>query len=140
MRRNLLSYTLVSALALCAPGIAAAAAAAPPAAASAAPLKPTPLPQLVRKVEIPYESFTLDNGLRVIVHEDRKTPVVAVSVWYGVGSSDEPKGKTGFAHLFEHLMFNGSGNYDGEFFEPLEDVGATNSNGTTNVDRTNWGT
>jgi len=59
------------------------------------------------KIDIPFEKFTLDNGLRVIVHEDRKAPIVAVSVWYHVGSKDEPAGKTGFAHLFEHLMFNG---------------------------------
>lgn len=67
------------------------------------------------EVHIPYEKFVLDNGLRVIVHEDRKAPVVAVSVWYHVGSKDEPQGQTGFAHLFEHLMFNGSENYDDEF-------------------------
>jgi zinc protease len=74
----------------------------------------------------------------VIVHEDRKAPVVAVSVWYRVGSKHEPKGKTGFAHLFEHLMFNGSENAPGDFFEPLQQVGATDSNGTTSVDRTNY--
>lgn len=89
-------------------------------------------------VDIPYERFTLDNGLTVVVHEDRKAPVVAVAVWYGVGSRDEPAGKTGFAHLFEHLMFNGTEHYDGEWFEPLEEVGATGLNGTTNVDRTNY--
>ncbi|MEM7570474.1 MAG: insulinase family protein, partial [Pseudomonadota bacterium] len=89
-------------------------------------------------VEIAYDAFTLPNGLRVIVHEDRKAPIVAVSIWYHVGSKDEPKGKTGFAHLFEHLMFNGSENYDGEYFEPLEQVGATSLNGTTWFDRTNY--
>ncbi|GER05392.1 hypothetical protein JCM17846_30740 [Iodidimonas nitroreducens] len=89
-------------------------------------------------VDIPYESFTLENGLRVVVHEDRKAPVVAVSVWYHVGSKNEPVGKTGFAHLFEHLMFNGSENYDGEFFEPLQEVGVTDINGTTWLDRTNY--
>lgn len=99
---------------------------------------PVPLPELVRPIAIPFEQFTLENGLRVVVHTDRKAPVVAVSVWYGVGSGDEPAGKTGYAHLFEHLMFNGSENYDGEFFEPLDDVGATNSNGTTSFDRTNY--
>lgn len=99
---------------------------------------PAPLADLVRAVDIPHQQFTLRNGLRVIVHEDRKAPIVAVSVWYGVGAADEPAGKTGFAHLFEHLMFNGSGNYDGEFFVPLEEVGATNYNGTTNADRTNY--
>jgi len=98
------------------------------------------LPALAQTDEIAldYEKFTLDNGLRVIVHEDRKAPVVAVAVWYDVGSADEPDGRSGFAHLFEHLMFNGSENYDGEFFEPLEQVGATGLNGTTNFDRTNY--
>src|SRR3546814_16005911 len=75
--------------------------------------------------------FTLANGLRVIVHTDRKAPIVAVSVWYDVGSKEEPKGKTGFAHLFEHLMFNGSENAPGDFFKPLKEVGATDYNGTT---------
>ncbi|MEM9385340.1 MAG: pitrilysin family protein [Pseudomonadota bacterium] len=89
-------------------------------------------------IDIPYEKFVLDNGLRVIVHEDRKAPIVAVSIWYHVGSKDEPEGKSGFAHLFEHLMFNGSENYDDEFFRPLEDVGATQLNGTTYFDRTNY--
>ncbi len=89
-------------------------------------------------IALPYDQFTLENGLRVVVHEDRKAPLVAVSVWYHVGSKDEPEGKTGFAHLFEHLMFNGSENYDGEWFEPLEEVGATDLNGTTWFDRTNY--
>lgn len=89
-------------------------------------------------IEIPYEKFELDNGLTVVVHEDRKAPVVAVSVWYKVGSKDEPKGKSGFAHLFEHLMFNGTENYDDEWFKPLQEVGATGLNGTTNTDRTNY--
>ncbi len=89
-------------------------------------------------VDIPYEKFTLDNGLTVIVHEDRKAPIVAVSVWYKVGSKDEPTGKTGFAHLFEHLMFNGSENFQGEYFEPFHRVGATAMNGTTWFDRTNY--
>ena len=97
-----------------------------------------PAPGLDMEVEIPFESFTLDNGLRVVVHEDRKAPVVAVSVWYHVGSKDEPEGKTGFAHLFEHLMFNGTENYDDEFFKPFEEVGATGMNGTTWFDRTNY--
>ncbi len=89
-------------------------------------------------IDIPFEKFTLDNGLTLIVHEDRKAPVVAVNVWYHVGSKNEKPGKTGFAHLFEHLMFNGTENYPGEFFEPFERVGATGMNGTTNVDRTNY--
>ena len=99
---------------------------------------PAPVSQLVRSVDIPYEQFTLGNGLKVIVHEDRKAPVVAVSVWYHVGSKDEPAGKTGFAHLFEHLMFNGSENAPGDFFAPLQQVGATDFNGTTWFDRTNY--
>lgn len=112
--------------------------AAGPALAKAKAANPAPIADLVKAVDIPYQAFTLDNGLRVIVHEDRKAPVVAVSVWYRVGSKHEPKGKTGFAHLFEHLMFNGSENAPGDFFEPLQQVGATDSNGTTNVDRTNY--
>ena len=89
-------------------------------------------------IDIPYEKFTLDNGLRVIVHEDRKAPIIAVSVWYHVGSKDEKPGKTGFAHLFEHLMFNGSENYNDEYFKPFDEVGATAMNGTTWFDRTNY--
>lgn len=105
---------------------------------AAAPDKPAPVSKLVAAVNIPYEQFTLANGLRVIVHTDRKAPVVAVSVWYDVGSKHEPKGKTGFAHLFEHLMFNGSENVPGDFFEPLQQIGATDLNGTTWFDRTNY--
>ena len=106
--------------------------------ASAAQPKAAPVAELVRAIDIPYQQFTLPNGLRVVVHTDRKAPVVAVSVWYDVGSKHEPQGKTGFAHLFEHLMFNGSENAPGEFFEPLKTVGATDSNGTTYFDRTNY--
>lgn len=109
-----------------------------PALAKTRAADPAPIADLVKAVDIPYEAFTLDNGLRVIVHEDRKAPVIAVSVWYRVGSKHEPKGKTGFAHLFEHLMFNGSENAPGDFFEPLQQVGATDENGTTSVDRTNY--
>jgi zinc protease len=89
-------------------------------------------------IAIPYEEFTLPNGLRVIVHTDRKAPIVAVNLWYHVGSKNETPGRTGFAHLFEHLMFNGSENHPGEFFAPFELVGATDQNGTTNQDRTNY--
>ena len=106
--------------------------------ATAASAAPAPLSSLVAKVDIPYEEFTLKNGLRVIVHTDRKAPIVAVSVWYHVGSRYEPAGKTGFAHLFEHLMFYGSENADGPFFGRLEDIGATDWNGTTWFDRTNY--
>ena len=81
--------------------------------------------------DIAYTRFTLPNGLTVVVHEDHKAPVVAVSIWYHVGSADEPKGKTGFAHLFEHLMFSGSENHKGTYFQPFELAGATDMSGTT---------
>ena len=90
------------------------------------------------EVDINFTEYTLDNGLRLVVHEDNKAPIVAVNVWYHVGSKNEKRGKTGFAHLFEHLMFNGTENYDDEYFKPFELVGATNMNGTTNFDRTNY--
>ncbi|MCE9577249.1 MAG: insulinase family protein [Deltaproteobacteria bacterium] len=102
-------------------------------AALAAPAKPA-LP----KVDIKFDEFTLPNGLRVIVHTDRKAPIVAVNVWYHVGSKNEPLGRSGFAHLFEHLMFQGSENHKGEFFDPFVLVGTTGQNGTTNQDRTNY--
>ncbi|MFQ5526975.1 MAG: M16 family metallopeptidase [Thermoanaerobaculia bacterium] len=88
--------------------------------------------------EVAYEKFTLDNGLTVIVHEDRKAPIVAVNIWYHVGSKNEKPGKTGFAHLFEHLMFNGSENYNLDYFNIMERIGATELNGTTWFDRTNY--
>ena len=90
------------------------------------------------RIEIPYQRFVLPNGLTLIVHEDHKAPIVAVNVWYHVGSKNERPGRTGFAHLFEHLMFNGTENYDKDFFGPLEQAGATDMNGTTNEDRTNY--
>ncbi|WP_377517717.1 M16 family metallopeptidase [Microbulbifer taiwanensis] len=90
------------------------------------------------KLEIPFHKEVLDNGLTVIVHGDHKAPVVSINIWYKVGSKDEVPGKTGFAHLFEHLMFNGSENYPGEYFEPFQRSGATDMNGTTNNDRTNY--
>jgi zinc protease len=89
-------------------------------------------------VDINYEKFVLDNGLTLVVHEDRKAPVVAVNVWYHVGSKNEKEGKTGFAHLFEHLMFNGTENYNDDWFKPFDRVGGTGMNGTTNADRTNY--
>ncbi|WP_265587675.1 M16 family metallopeptidase [Sphingomicrobium arenosum] len=103
-----------------------------------APAAPGPLVALADQVAIPHVTFTLDNGLTVIVHEDRKAPIVAVSVWYDVGSTDEPAGKTGFAHLFEHLMFNGSENLPGDYFEWTDAIGATSLNGTTQFDRTHY--
>jgi zinc protease len=89
-------------------------------------------------LEIPCEEFVLDNGLRVVVHEDHKTPIVAVNIWYHVGSKNEKLGKTGFAHLFEHLMFGGSEHLQGSFIESMERIGATDLNGTTSEDRTNY--
>ncbi len=89
-------------------------------------------------IDIPYTKFVLDNGLTLIVHEDRKAPIVAVNVWYHVGSKNEQPGKTGFAHLFEHLMFNGTEHYDDDYFKPFDRVGGTGMNGTTNADRTNY--
>lgn len=103
------------------------------AVAWAAPKSP-PLPA----VDIPYQKFVLDNGLTLIVHEDHKAPVVAVNIWYHVGSKDERPGRTGFAHLFEHLMFNGSENYKDDYFKVMEAAGATKLNGTTWFDRTNY--
>src|SRR6202522_2579672 len=91
-----------------------------------------------KEIEIPYERFVLDNGLTVIVHEDHKAPIVAVNIWYHVGSKNERLGKTGFAHLFEHLMFGGSEHAQGRYIETMERIGATDLNGTTNSDRTNY--
>ena len=89
-------------------------------------------------IDIPYEKFVLDNGLTLIVHEDHKAPIVAVNVWYHVGSKNEKPGRTGFAHLFEHLMFNGSENFNDDYFQAAAQLGATDLNGTTNNDRTNY--
>ncbi len=93
-----------------------------------------PLPD----VDIPFTRYVLDNGLTLIVHEDHKAPIVAVNIWYHVGSKNEPDGRSGFAHLFEHLMFNGSENFNSDFFKATELLGATDQNGTTNNDRTNY--
>jgi zinc protease len=89
-------------------------------------------------IDISYQRFVLPNGLTLIVHEDHKAPIVAVNVWYHVGSKNEKPGRTGFAHLFEHLMFNGSENYNDDYFQAMERVGATDLNGTTSEDRTNY--
>ena len=88
-------------------------------------------------MNIPFTQFTLANGLRVIIHEDRRLPMVAVNLWYHVGSKNEHPGRTGFAHLFEHLMFEGSQHYDKGYFHPLQEAGAA-LNGSTNADRTNY--
>ena len=87
--------------------------------------------------EIPHVKVTLDNGLDVIVHEDHNCPLVAVNVWYHVGSKNERPGRTGFAHLFEHLMFEGSEHHAGGYFRPLQAAGGT-LNGSTSADRTNY--
>ncbi len=91
-----------------------------------------------KDVEIPYQKFVLDNGLTLIVHEDHKAPIVAINIWYHVGSKNEKPGKTGFAHLFEHLMFGGSDHAKGSYIEAMQRIGATDLNGTTNNDRTNY--
>ncbi|WP_437869316.1 M16 family metallopeptidase [Sorangium sp. So ce363] len=147
-----LSSALVAALGLTLPAYAAPPAAAPAQPAAAQPAaKPTPAAAPVAtkaqpaaaatsvSVAIPVEKYTLENGLEVVLHEDHRTPVVAVNVWYHVGSKDEPRGKNGFAHLFEHVMFQGS-KHVGEdmFFKYLERAGASDRNGTTNTDRTNY--
>jgi zinc protease len=90
------------------------------------------------ELNIPYKKFVLDNGLTVIIHEDHKAPVVAVNIWYHVGSKNEKPGRTGFAHLFEHLMFNGSEHFNDDYFKALDKIGATDLNGTTSNDRTNY--
>jgi len=90
------------------------------------------------EINIPYERFVLPNGLKLLVYEDHKAPIVAVNVWYHVGSKNEKPGKSGFAHLFEHLMFNGSENFKDDYFQALERIGGTDVNGTTNTDRTNY--
>ncbi|MCX6551298.1 MAG: pitrilysin family protein [Acidobacteria bacterium] len=89
-------------------------------------------------IDIAYKKFVLKNGLTLLVHEDHKAPIVAVNVWYHVGSKNERPGRTGFAHLFEHLMFNGSEHFNDDYFKVLETLGATDLNGTTNEDRTNY--
>ncbi len=104
----------------------------PPPTTGPAAVASAPIP------DIPYEKFVLANGLTVLVHEDHKAPIVAVNVWYHVGSKNEKAGRTGFAHLFEHLMFNGSEHLNDDYFKAVEPVGATDLNGTTNEDRTNY--
>jgi len=96
-----------------------------------------PLDELVAQVKIPYERFVLGNGLTTIVHTDRKAPIVGVTIYYRVGSRHEPRGRTGFAHLYEHLFFGGSANVE-HFDKPLEAAGSTTTNGSTWYDRTNY--
>lgn len=122
---------------------AAALISAPAAAQQTPPAKPMPAPPSAsaHAPEIPdiaYTRFVLGNGLTVLVHEDHKAPIVAVNLWYHVGSKNEVIGKTGFAHLFEHLMFAGSENHNDRYIPAAEALGATDLNGTTNEDRTNY--
>lgn len=125
--------------------LAGCASAPPVAVAPPAPLapavpveaQPAQLSALVSQVDIPFESFTLANGLTVLVHTDRKAPIVGVTTYYRVGSKHEPRGKTGFAHLYEHLFFGGSENVP-NFDIPLESAGSTATNGSTSYDRTNY--
>src|SRR5216117_956050 len=99
---------------------------------------PAPTAEIGKNLEIPYTKFILKNGLTLVVHEDHKAAIVAVNVWYHVGSKNEKPAKTGFAHLFEHLMFNGSEHFNDDYFKAMEKVGATELNGTTSEDRTNY--
>src|SRR5205809_4614860 len=88
-------------------------------------------------MDIPFSKHTLANGLDVLLHEAHGCPIIAVNIWYHVGSKNEQPGRTGFAHLFEHLMFEGSQHHDSGFFQPLQAAGAS-LNGSTNADRTNY--
>ena len=133
--KNLLAFTLAAAM--LAPSVAPAqkrvAQKQPPpaAAAAAAAAAPGALPP------IDFTEFRLRNGLRVILHRDPSTPIVGVNLWYHVGSKNETPGKTGYAHLFEHMMFQGSQHYDDDYFKPIQEAGG-NLNGSTNPDRTNY--
>jgi zinc protease len=131
-----IAMVLLALMALMTGGAISAAAQAHPVAAHKAPAAAgavdIPIP------DIRYTKFVLDNGLTVLVHEDHKAPIVAVNTWYHVGSKNENVGKTGFAHLFEHLMFSGSDDFNHTYINAMERIGATNLNGTTNNDRTNY--
>ena len=98
----------------------------------------TAVPKKYPEIDIPYKKFVLKNGLRLLVHEDHKAPIASFNVWYHVGSKNEKPGKTGFAHLFEHLMFEGSEHHNDGYFKVMNALGATELNGTTNNDRTNY--
>ena len=126
MHRNLVTPPRRAALILLAAAVLTAAAAA----------AQTPID--LEDLRIPHRKFVLDNGLTLLVHEDHSVPIVAVNVWYHVGSRNERRGRTGFAHLFEHFFFNGSENYPHGFREAMDDLGVNNRNGTTSNDRTNF--
>ena len=139
LRRTLLLLSALALAACSAQPRAPLASATVPASATAnpAPAQPAPLADLVKAVDIPFESFTLPNGLTTIVHTDRKAPIVGVTVYYRVGSKHEPRGKTGFAHLYEHIFFLGSENVP-SVDKLLEAAGSSPSNGSTFFDRTNY--
>ncbi|UMR32217.1 insulinase family protein [Massilia sp. MB5] len=118
------------------PPLAVGAAPAANRPAASAPAQPAAFER--QAYAIPYKKFVLQNGLTLLVHEDHNVPVVGVNIWYHVGSRNEKRGKTGFAHLFEHFFFNGSENHPHGFREAMDDLGANNRNGTTNGDRTNF--
>jgi predicted Zn-dependent peptidase len=142
------SFSTSSVTALAAALALSACASSAPPLASAGPLPGSSAPstgaaaaaspqELVSRVDIPFEKFVLANGLTTIVHTDRKSPIVGVTIYYKVGSKNEPRGKTGFAHLYEHLFFGGSSNVP-NFDIPLEAAGSTSTNGSTWYDRTNY--
>jgi zinc protease len=110
-----------------------------PQAAEAAPAKSALVQQLsAMKLDVPYTKYVLKNGLTLLVNEDHKTPTVYFNIWYHVASKNEPEGRTGFAHLFEHIMYQGSQHWDDDFFKATQKIGATNQNGSTSQDRTNY--
>ncbi|HEV7692476.1 MAG TPA: pitrilysin family protein [Hyphomonadaceae bacterium] len=110
-----------------------------PQAAEAAPAKSALVQQLsAMKLDIPYTKYVLKNGLTLLVNEDHKTPTVYFNIWYHVASKNEPERRTGFAHLFEHIMYQGSQHWDDDFFKATQKIGASNQNGSTSSDRTNY--
>jgi zinc protease len=150
-RTNLMAgvSALAAMLALASCATSGGESAAPPATAAAAPAETAapaataardPVAQRIAALnyDIPYTKYVLNNGLTLLVHEDTKTPTVTFHLWYHVGSKNEPKGRSGFAHLFEHLMFNGSEHFNDDFFKATQKIGATNQNGSTSYDRTNY--
>lgn len=132
--RTATAVALALNLAACAQSASGPASAPPAPAATQAAVSPQ---DLVSRIDIPYERFELSNGLTTIVHTDRKAPIVGVTLYYKVGSKNEPRGRTGFAHLYEHLFFGGSANVP-DFDVPLEAAGSTPTNGSTSYDRTNY--
>ncbi|WP_443477908.1 M16 family metallopeptidase [Novosphingobium aerophilum] len=136
-RSSAIALAAALALSACASAPTASVASPPPAPSENAAPAPASPAELVARVDIPYEKFVLANGLTTIIHTDRKAPIVGVTAYYKVGSKNEPRGKTGFAHLYEHLFFGGSANVP-DFDVPLEGAGSTPTNGSTWYDRTNY--